>query len=118
MGTNVKSVARPMGKTDVREISGMKGRRTRWLDSNVNAKEKQAVYQPGEWNTFRIVAQGNRIRSFINGTPVADITDDRDAEGIIGFKFIRSKRPRGRSKSLGRMFVSVSSRKVIRRIEF
>ena len=33
------------------------GRRTRWLDMTVNAEEKQAVYKPGEWNRFRIVAR-------------------------------------------------------------
>ncbi|MDO7713931.1 MAG: DUF1080 domain-containing protein, partial [Pirellulales bacterium] len=32
------------------------GRRTRWLDTTVNAAEKQSVYKPGEWNHFRIIA--------------------------------------------------------------
>jgi hypothetical protein len=62
------------------------GRRTRWLDSTVKAAEKQAVYQPGKWNQFRVVAQGNRIRSFVNGVPVADFKDDRDASGFIGLQ--------------------------------
>ncbi len=62
------------------------GRRTRWLDTKVNAEAKQAIYKPGQWNHFRIVAQGNRIRSFVNGTPVADFTDDRDASGFIGLQ--------------------------------
>lgn len=62
------------------------GRRTRWLDSTVKAAEKQAVYKAGEWNAFRIVAQGSRIRSFVNGVPVADFEDDRDASGFIGLQ--------------------------------
>jgi hypothetical protein len=62
------------------------GRRTRWLDETVNAVEKQAVYKPGEWNHYRVIAQGNRVRSFVNGVPVADFTDDRDASGFIGLQ--------------------------------
>ena len=62
------------------------GRRTRWLDTTVNASEKQAVYKAGEWNRFRVVAQGNRIRSTVNGVPVADFKDDRDDSGFIGLQ--------------------------------
>jgi len=68
------------------------GRRTKWLDESVNAAEKQSLYRPGRWNQFRIVAQGNRIQSFVNGSPVADFTDDRDADGIIGLQ-VHSIRP-------------------------
>lgn len=62
------------------------GRRTRWLDESVDADRKQKAYRPGEWNEFRIVARGNRIRSFVNGAKVADFTDDRDASGLIGLQ--------------------------------
>lgn len=30
----------------------------------------------GEWNTFRIIANGPRIQTFINGTAVEDLTDE------------------------------------------
>ncbi len=62
------------------------GRRTRWLDESINASEKQSAYKPGEWNHYRIVAQGSRIRSWVNGQPIADFTDDRDAAGFIGLQ--------------------------------
>ena len=62
------------------------GRRTRWLDTTVKAAEKQAVYKAGEWNAFRVVAQGSRIRSSVNGVPIADFEDDRDASGFIGLQ--------------------------------
>ncbi|WP_372896250.1 DUF1080 domain-containing protein [Stieleria sp.] len=71
------------------------GRRTKWLDESVNAEEKQAVYKPGQWNQFRIVAKGNRIQSFVNGVPVADFTDDRDAEGLIGLQVHSIKKGSG-----------------------
>ena len=57
-----------------------------WLDESVNAAESQAVYKPGQWNTFRIVANGNRIRSWVNGVPCADFCDDMDASGFIGLQ--------------------------------
>jgi hypothetical protein len=52
----------------------------------VDAAEKQAVYKAGKWNRFRVVAQGNRIRSFVNDVPVADFQDDRDTSGFIGLQ--------------------------------
>jgi hypothetical protein len=71
------------------------GRRTRWLDLTVNAAEKQAIYKPGQWNHYRVIAQGNRIRSFVNSVPVADFTDDRDASGLIGFQVHSVKKGAG-----------------------
>lgn len=71
------------------------GRRTRWLDESVNASEKQAVYKAGQWNKFRVIAQGNRIRSFVNGVAVADFTDDRDASGFIGLQVHAIKKGKG-----------------------
>ena len=71
------------------------GRRTKWLDESVNAEEKQAAYKPGKWNRFRIVAKGNRIQSFINDVPVADFTDDRDSEGLIGLQVHAIKKRTG-----------------------
>ena len=71
------------------------GRRTRWLDATVNATEKQAIYKAGQWNKFRVVAQGDRVRSFVNGVPIADFTDDRDASGFIGLQVHSIKKGAG-----------------------
>lgn len=71
------------------------GRRTRWLDETVHAEEKQAAYKPGQWNRFRVIAQGNRIRSFVNGVAVADFTDDRDGSGFIGLQVHSIKKGTG-----------------------
>jgi hypothetical protein len=32
----------------------------------------------GEWNHFKIVANGRRIQTWLNGVPAADFTDDDD----------------------------------------
>ena len=71
------------------------GRRTKWLDSTVNASKLQEVYKPGEWNEFIIIAKGNKISSWVNGVPVAEFSDDRDAEGFIGLQVHSIKKNTG-----------------------
>jgi hypothetical protein len=38
------------------------------------------------WNSYHVEAIGNRIRTWINGVPVADLVDDADSSGLIGFQ--------------------------------
>lgn len=71
------------------------GRHTRWHDETEPSEKTKAAYKPGEWNSYRIVAKGNRIQTFINDTPVADITDDEDASGFIGFQVHSIKKGKG-----------------------
>jgi len=61
-------------------------RRTRWLDDFASKPEARSAFKDGEWNRYRIVAQGRRIRSWVNGVPCADFEDDRDAGGFIGLQ--------------------------------
>ena len=61
-------------------------RRTRWLDDFAAKPEARAAFKNGAWNQYRIVAQGHRIRSWINGTPCADFEDDKDSTGFIGLQ--------------------------------
>lgn len=71
------------------------GRRTKWLDETVEASKAQEAYKPGDWNTFRILAKGNHIQSFVNGSAIADFTDDRDASGVIGLQVHSIKKSTG-----------------------
>jgi len=47
-------------------------------------------FNDGEWNSYRIIAQGPRIQTFINDEPVEDLTDEElyadFPEGFIGFQ--------------------------------
>jgi hypothetical protein len=61
-------------------------RRTRWLDDWTNKPQALDAYRDGDWNHYRIVAQGNRYRSWVNGIPCADFTDDTDQSGFIGLQ--------------------------------
>ena len=38
------------------------------------------------WNKYHVEAIGTRIRTWVNGIPVADLIDDTDSSGFIGFQ--------------------------------
>jgi hypothetical protein len=38
------------------------------------------------WNKYHVEAIGTRIRTWVNGIPVADLVDDTDSAGFIGFQ--------------------------------
>lgn len=53
-------------------------------------EELGKAIRPGEWNTYRIVAQGNRIVCEINGKPMSEIVDEdgdvRRRTGLLAFQ--------------------------------
>lgn len=61
------------------------GRRDWLVFPELNEKGK-ILLKPGEWNTYRIEAIGNQIRTFINGTPVSYLIDDMTASGFIALQ--------------------------------
>lgn len=71
------------------------GRRTKWLDEAEEDLGDEHPYKPGEWNKYRILADGDRIRSWVNGVERADFTDDRDASGFIGLQVHSIKKGTG-----------------------
>jgi hypothetical protein len=55
-----------------------------WLSPNQNTKD---AYKNDQWNTFRILAVGPRIQTWINDTPVEDLTDEASSQcGFIGLQ--------------------------------
>ena len=50
----------------------------------------QGYYKPREWNDYLIVAKGNRLEHFVNGTKVIDVTDNdpkgRAPEGVLALQ--------------------------------
>ena len=61
-------------------------RRTKWLDDFSDNPKAGKAFKNDQWNHYRIVAQGDRIRSWVNGVPCADFHDDTDASGFIGLQ--------------------------------
>jgi hypothetical protein len=62
------------------------GRWTRWYDDLTKRPGACSAFKDGQWNTYRIVAQGDRIRSWVNGVLCADFRDSQDATGFIGLQ--------------------------------
>jgi hypothetical protein len=62
------------------------GRWTKWHDDLTKKPGACAAFKDGQWNTYRIVAQGDRIRSWVNGVACADFRDSMDATGFIGLQ--------------------------------
>ena len=43
--------------------------------------EKENVLKPGEWNTLRLRVVGDRVQSWLNGTPMVDFSDEKIGKG-------------------------------------
>ncbi|MBM3876611.1 MAG: DUF1080 domain-containing protein [Verrucomicrobia bacterium] len=62
-------------------------RRGRFLDEQEKKSDAaKKAFKDNEWNTYRIVAQGARIRSWVNGVACADFRDSLDKSGFIGLQ--------------------------------
>ncbi len=57
-----------------------------WLAQPTARQAVDSPFKPGEWNRYRVEARGNRVRTWINDVPVADLIDDADASGFIGLQ--------------------------------
>jgi hypothetical protein len=57
-----------------------------WLYCMEYNQEAKSAFKIGEWNSYRIEAIGNSLRTYVNGVQFADLIDDVDAEGFIGLQ--------------------------------
>lgn len=53
------------------------------LDKNPEARK---AFKQNEWNKYRIVCQGDSIKTWINGVAAADLKDDKVASGFIALQ--------------------------------
>ncbi|WP_028965832.1 3-keto-disaccharide hydrolase [Sphingomonas phyllosphaerae] len=60
--------------------------RRQWLYTLGRNEAARRAFRPGDWNHYRVEAIGNRLRTWINGVPAADVVDDMDARGFIAFQ--------------------------------
>jgi hypothetical protein len=61
------------------------GRRDWLYIPNLNPAGKRA-FRHNEWNTYRIEAIGNSLRTWVNGVPVAHLIDEMTAKGFIALQ--------------------------------
>lgn len=60
-----------------------------WMTPKDELKSHK-LFKDGEWNKFRVLASGKRIQTWINGTAVSDLTDEKvfksHPSGFIGLQ--------------------------------
>jgi hypothetical protein len=81
-----------------REQSGESGgifdeARRDWLQNTKDRPDCKAAYKDGQWNKYRVEAIGDRIRTWVNGAPCADIVDAMDLTGPLALQVHSHKGP-------------------------
>jgi len=64
------------------------GLKTGWLSEDRSDPKAQAAFKKGEWNKYRVLAEGKSIKSWINDVPVANLVDEKTGQmsGFIGLQ--------------------------------
>ena len=62
-----------------------------WLYPLKDKPEAQKAFKQNQWNHYRIEAIGDRIRTWVNGVPAADLKDDMTSTGFISLQVHGSK---------------------------
>ena len=57
-----------------------------WIHSFKDDPRARSAFRSGEWNHYRIECLGPHVRTWVNGTPCADVIDFADDEGSIAFQ--------------------------------
>ena len=57
---------------------------TGWLSKDRSNPKAQAAFKKGAWNKYRIKAVGKHIETWVNGVPVANLTDN-ESKMMTGF---------------------------------
>lgn len=57
-----------------------------WLNDLSKNPAARYAFKQNDWNHYRIEAIGDRIRTFVNGVPAADLTDGMTATGFVALQ--------------------------------
>ena len=57
-----------------------------WLNNLKENEPARKAFKKEQWNHYRIVADGDSIKTWINGIPAADLKDDMTACGFIALQ--------------------------------
>ena len=84
-GPQVEIEERTAGYIYGEALKNPDGSRRGWMSKD-RSKTPNA-FKPGEWNSYRIVVEGNHYRTWINGVPIADLKDEStNKAGLIGLQ--------------------------------
>ena len=90
-GQNTRITSQPDSITETREFV----ERNAWKGLNLvselgNRDELGALIKKNDWNSIHIVAKGNVLKHYVNGTLMSEVKDDdpknRMAKGLMGFQ--------------------------------
>jgi len=62
-----------------------------WLNNLKDKPAAQKAFKQNKWNHYRIEAIGDRIRTWVNGVPAADLKDDMTLRGFIALQVHANK---------------------------
>ena len=57
-----------------------------WLSKDRDQPASRAAFKSGEWNRYKVICFGQSIRTWVNGVPVASVTDAVSPAGFIGLQ--------------------------------
>jgi hypothetical protein len=57
-----------------------------WLHNTSQDPRCKTAFKDNEWNHYLVDARGDRIRTWVNHVPCADLVDSADLEGFIGLQ--------------------------------
>lgn len=59
-----------------------------WLSEDRSDPKAQAAFKKGEWNRYRVLADGKSIKTWVNDVPVANLVDEKTGmmSGFIGLQ--------------------------------
>ena len=57
-----------------------------WLQDLSKNEAARKAFKPKEWNSLKIECKGTAIKTWVNGVPAADLTDDADPKGFIALQ--------------------------------
>jgi hypothetical protein len=66
---------------------GSENRKAGWLDDLADNEAARKAFKLGEWNQLKIEAKGRTLKTWLNGVPAADFTDN-DEKGFAADGFI------------------------------
>jgi hypothetical protein len=58
-----------------------------WLVPLTNNEAGRKAFKPTGWNHFKILMNGNKIQTWVNGVLTVDTTDDMSSTGLLGLQF-------------------------------
>lgn len=61
-------------------------KRRKWLNTLDDNPKAQEAFKQDDWNTYRVEAIGDTIKTWINGVPASYLIDDKTPSGFIGLQ--------------------------------